>query len=265
MVNEDDNVVSFHKCVCMQSSVEHSIPAGVELRWGVLMLGGGHFAGAVFHGDKPVIHKTFHCYTVRAKQGGGQSSADNRSGTSHPKSAGASLRRYNEASLAQHVRDIMDQWSDQLKGCSLIFYRAAGNNKKVLFASPTANSKEKPILERRDPRVRSIPFPTRRATFSEVKRIHSVLVKVEVHGPKDDFVNSRCRPSAKSGSPVKQQSPRKSHIHRSKSRDKSKVKPLTDDLSEEDLKARFFFGTLSNTTPIRAFPRYHVYFLELKV
>ena len=131
--------------------------------------------------------------------------------------------------------------SDQLKGCSLIFYRAAGNNKKVLFASPTANSKEKPILERRDPRVRSIPFPTRRATFSEVKRIHSVLVKVEVHGPKDDFVNSRCRPSAKSGSPVKQQSPRKSHIHRSKSRDKSKVKPLTDDLSEEDLKARFFF------------------------
>ena len=78
MVNRDDNVVSFHKCVCMQSSVEHPIPVGVELRWGVLMLGGGHFAGAVFHGDKPVIHKTFHCYTVRAKQGGGQSSADNR-------------------------------------------------------------------------------------------------------------------------------------------------------------------------------------------
>ena len=80
MVNGDDNVVSFQRCVSMQSSVEHSIPAGVELRWGVLMLGGGHFAGAVFLGDKPVIHKTFHCYTVRAKQGGGQSSADNRSG-----------------------------------------------------------------------------------------------------------------------------------------------------------------------------------------
>ncbi len=62
------------------------------------MLGGGHFAGAVFEGANAVAHKTFHCYTVRAKQGGSQSSADNRSGTSHPKSAGASLRRYNQVS-----------------------------------------------------------------------------------------------------------------------------------------------------------------------
>lgn len=47
-------------------------------------------------------HKTFHSYTVRAKQGGGQSSKDNKSGGgSHPKSAGASLRRYNEAAFAE--------------------------------------------------------------------------------------------------------------------------------------------------------------------
>lgn len=63
------------------------------------MLGGGHFAGAVFEGDKIVLHKTFHCYTVRARQGGSQSSKDNKSGGS--KSAGASLRRYNEQSLIQ--------------------------------------------------------------------------------------------------------------------------------------------------------------------
>lgn len=47
------------------------------------------------------MHKTFHCYTVRAKQGASQSSRDNRSGGSHPKSAGASLRRYNENALIQ--------------------------------------------------------------------------------------------------------------------------------------------------------------------
>lgn len=47
-------------------------------------------------------HKTFHSYTVRAKQGGSQSNKDNKSGGgSHCKSAGASLRRYNEAAFAE--------------------------------------------------------------------------------------------------------------------------------------------------------------------
>jgi hypothetical protein len=52
-------------------------------------------------GQEVLVHKTFHCYTVRARQGGTQSSRDGRSGGSHPKSAGASLRRYNEAALIQ--------------------------------------------------------------------------------------------------------------------------------------------------------------------
>lgn len=50
-------------------------------------------------GTEAIKHKTFHSYTVRAKQGGSQSSKDN-SGR-HAKSAGASLRRYNEQSLTQ--------------------------------------------------------------------------------------------------------------------------------------------------------------------
>lgn len=68
----------------------------------ILMLGGGHFAGAIFEADKPILHKTFHCYTVRAGQGGAQSGRDSKSGSSfQPKSAGASLRRYNEQCLMQ--------------------------------------------------------------------------------------------------------------------------------------------------------------------
>lgn len=65
------------------------------------MLGGGHFAGCVFKGSEPILHKTFHCYTVRQGQGGSQSSRDNKSATSQPKSAGASLRRYNETAYIQ--------------------------------------------------------------------------------------------------------------------------------------------------------------------
>lgn len=47
-------------------------------------------------GKEAIVHKTFHSYTVRAKQGGSQNMQDRSKGGC--KSAGASLRRYNEAS-----------------------------------------------------------------------------------------------------------------------------------------------------------------------
>lgn len=163
-------IVSIFRCVL--NNEENWQELQQQESWAVLMLGGGHFAGAIF--DKsglPIVHKTFHCYTVRAKQGGGQSAADNKS--SHHKSAGASLRRYNEASLSQHVSDIMDAWKSDLEKCTRIFFRAVGSNKKVLFA--------RDIFNKNDSRLRSIPFPTRRATFKEVKRVHEYLSTVEIH------------------------------------------------------------------------------------
>lgn len=50
-------------------------------------------------GEKVLFHKTFHSYTVRQGQGGSQGSHDNKRGAA--KSAGASLRRYNEATHIQ--------------------------------------------------------------------------------------------------------------------------------------------------------------------
>lgn len=70
--------------------------AQVSPKWGIIMISGGHFAAALFEGTTELVHKTFHSYTVRAKQGGAQNIRDSKSATSHPKSAGASLRRYNE-------------------------------------------------------------------------------------------------------------------------------------------------------------------------
>ena len=132
-------------------------------RIAVFMLGGGHFAGAVFDGNQTAVHKTFHCYTVRAKQGGSQFSNDNKTG-GKAKSAGASLRRYNEMALIQHVQDIVRLWKEELATCDIIFFRAASGNRQVLFGG------KEPPLDRKDPRLRSIPFPTKRATFAEVKR-----------------------------------------------------------------------------------------------
>lgn len=65
----------------------------------VLMAAAGHFAGAIFQGGEVVTHKTFHRYTVRAKRGTAQGLRDARGGAPH--SAGATLRRYNEATLCK--------------------------------------------------------------------------------------------------------------------------------------------------------------------
>lgn len=46
-----------------------------------------------------VAHKTFHRYVVRAKRGTAQGARDAQGHA--PKSAGATLRRYNEAALTQ--------------------------------------------------------------------------------------------------------------------------------------------------------------------
>ena len=209
LLTADDRVVAVHKCLlpqdvssspsCLASSLQ-SLPQ--RCTWAVILLGGGHFAGAVFREGQVWVHKTFHSYTVRAKQGGSQGAADGKSGSSQPKSAGASLRRYNELQLLQHIQDITQEWASQLAACHLIFYRAAASNRTALFGGKS------PALQRGDPRLRSIPFPTKRATFKEVKRVQEVLGRLEVLGSREEVQNK-----AEQGSPAKRR------IHRSKSRE----------------------------------------------
>lgn len=63
-------------------------------RWAVFMVSGGHFAGCIFTGGVDAIHKTLHSYTTRRGQGQSQSTRDSHGNA--PRSAGASLRRYNQ-------------------------------------------------------------------------------------------------------------------------------------------------------------------------
>eukprot|EP00096_Caligus_rogercresseyi_P013230 TRINITY_DN5908_c0_g1_i1.p1 TRINITY_DN5908_c0_g1~~TRINITY_DN5908_c0_g1_i1.p1 ORF type:complete len:439 (-),score=106.06 TRINITY_DN5908_c0_g1_i1:4-1320(-) len=173
------------------------------------MIGGGHFAGAIFEPDgSSTLHKTFHSYTVRKKQGGSQSQADNKG--RHHKSAGSSLRRYNELSHAQKVKDILISWKRRLEEASLIFYRSSSSNLHILFG------KESPIAHlRRSHKVRTIPFPTRRATFKEISQVRENLLMCRVHRAEDE--SSRWRKKKKKTSPKR--------IRRSKSRE-IKERPL---------------------------------------
>nr|CAI5819360.1 unnamed protein product [Callosobruchus analis] len=204
-------------------------------QWTLFMLGGGHFAGAVFKGNEPFLHKTFHCYTVRAGQGTGQTTKDNRGqgGKGGPKSAGASLRRYNEQGMQQHVKDIVENWRDEIEKSSLIIYRAAGPfNRSILFGGSN------PLLDRTSKKLRTIPFSTRRATFTELKRVHRLLASAEVY----DCLETATRKYAlqkSSDVDFKRNKTRTSCVNRAKSRELVE-RPLPATLSsssssEEDL------------------------------
>lgn len=69
-----------------------------EYSWVIFMITSGHFAGGVFDNKGNMkVSKTFHRYTTRRKQGGAQSGKDNTGKMA--KSAGSTLRRYNEGAL----------------------------------------------------------------------------------------------------------------------------------------------------------------------
>lgn len=148
----------------------------------LLMIGGGHFAGAVVAHQRLntkgnaknhkesldvqrvlVVHsKTFHRYTTRRKQGGSQSASDNARGKAN--SAGSSIRRYNEAALQKDVRELLVLWRLHLDAAEHIFVRANGAaSRKILVGYENA------VIKSDDARVKSFPFTTKRATLSEVK------------------------------------------------------------------------------------------------
>lgn len=154
------------------------------------MIGGGHFAAMVVslspkktkHSSTgpmnreavTLVHKTFHRYTTRRKQGGSQSANDNAKGAAH--SAGASIRRYNEQALIEDVRGVLSEWKGLIESCDLLFIRATGNtNRRTLFGPY-----EGQVLRSNDPRIRSFPFNTRRATQNELMRAFIELTRLKV-------------------------------------------------------------------------------------
>ena len=77
-----------------------------------------------------------------------------------------------QAALTRDIHETMRAWAPQLRHCALIFVHAPSANAAPLFYG------EAPPLDRGDPRVRSVPFTTRRPTFSETKLVAQTLLTV---------------------------------------------------------------------------------------
>ena len=94
------------------------------------------------------------------------------------RSAGASLRRYNESALAGEIRDLMSSWQSYIDEASCVFIRTPKYSKGVLIGD--GGKAGKAPFVRGDPRLREIPFPTRRPTLKEVEAVHSKLAAIYV-------------------------------------------------------------------------------------
>ncbi|KAH9479650.1 VMS1-like protein [Psilocybe cubensis] len=167
--------------------------------WALFMIAGGHFAGAVVRVSqnededeepsegqrsrkkrpkrpKPdtevLLHKTFHRYTTRRKQGGSQSTNDNAKGPAN--SAGALLRRYGEQALKDDIRGLLQEWKDELVECERIWIRASTSNRRIFYDYDDAP------FSHRDERLRTFPFPTRRPTQSELTRCLMELTRFKI-------------------------------------------------------------------------------------
>ena len=75
-----------------------------------------------------------------------------------------------QAALTRDIQETMRAWAQQLRECALVFVHAPAANAGPLFQG------EAPPLSRGDRRVRSVPFTTRRPTFSETKRVAQLLL-----------------------------------------------------------------------------------------
>uniref|UniRef100_A0A8C1JWI6 Ankyrin repeat and zinc finger peptidyl tRNA hydrolase 1 n=1 Tax=Cyprinus carpio TaxID=7962 RepID=A0A8C1JWI6_CYPCA len=179
--NMQGQYLSLYRCVLQNKKdneedlVSSLLKISNNTIWVILMTGGGHFAGAVFKGKEIVQHKTFHRYTVRAKRGTAQGLRDSQNRSHAPKSAGAALRRYNEAALHKDIHDLLESWAEYLKEASAIFLRAPSYNKTIFLGGRGAP------LDKKDQRVRVLPFATRRATFREIQQVFDLLSTVHVY------------------------------------------------------------------------------------
>lgn len=97
----------------------------------VILLQSGRFALTIFQNTAPIVHKTFRRYTIRAKSGGAQSNNDKAKGNA--KSAGATLRRHNEAALREDIQKLLQLHHQLIHESEYIFASVPKTMRGVIF------------------------------------------------------------------------------------------------------------------------------------
>ena len=116
-----------------------------------------------------VANHTFllHRYTIRAKAGGAQSSNDNTG--KRVQSIGSSLRRHGEQMLKEDIRALLKSWATLISNSSIFLLSVPKTMRPTLFDEENST-----ILDKKDSRIRYVPFMTDKPTFETVKEIHTI-------------------------------------------------------------------------------------------
>ncbi|RDD40434.1 Ankyrin repeat and zinc finger domain-containing protein 1 [Trichoplax sp. H2] len=150
--NSNGNLISIHR-VLLSARKETTTSELISNRFhqllsrknhqlvSILMIDSCRFAGAVFQGEKVLVHKRLRYYTVRAQSGTRQSAHDSKCNRLK-RSVGANIRRANEASLINNTQNLLISWSDQITRSNLIFIRCPPTQKFVIFGG------KEPILNK---------------------------------------------------------------------------------------------------------------------
>ena len=158
----------------------------------VIMVNAGNFAGVVFQGEKPMIHKSFHRYVVRAKQGQAQSTRDSSGGGIH--SAGSSLRRANEFHFVQDITSLIGSWKSHLQEAKGIFVHCPFKMLGLFF------NKDNGILHDHLAKTHSIPLNLGKPTFSLCQVAAKALLTISVVKSDDFDLYTRNSANAETGS-----------------------------------------------------------------
>ncbi|MCP9258894.1 Protein vms-1 [Dirofilaria immitis] len=200
----DGTVYSIYQCILLKNEIISRNLFQRPLDCAILLLSAGHFCGGIFKNHELVTHKSFHRYVIRAKQGTTQSVSDGR-GTA-AKSAGASVRRYNEKALKDEIQCLLASWSELLEQSPLIFaivtclspalyisltdklVTQSFPSNPLLKAGPPISIHRENWLEIGDEfKIMTIPFETHRPTVDELQRTWSRLKIIRSHGLLADF------------------------------------------------------------------------------
>eukprot|EP00924_Labyrinthula_sp_SR-Ha-C_P003226 snap_masked-scaffold_15-processed-gene-2.64-mRNA-1 protein AED:1.00 eAED:1.00 QI:0/-1/0/0/-1/1/1/0/545 len=160
-----------YKNIFLIKDEELVLPTG---KVAVILQSGGHFTCAIFRlpNFEVLASKGFHRYIIRKKQGKMQSNKDN-SGR-RAKSAGATLRRYNELEFKKDIKELIQiKFKDHWKDCSKIFVQANVFFKKYIMDIIEGEKINKNNVER-------IPFSSGRPTLKEAKDIVDKLFNIYV-------------------------------------------------------------------------------------
>ena len=178
----ESEVYHVWKCIVDGDEPNFTLPSH-SFRWLIVLYTSGRFAAGIFDNGTPIQTKTFARYTTRRKQGGSQAKHDGgKGGAGKAKSAGASMRRRNEAELHKEVHELLKSWTSSglIESCSRVFVSASKRNRPFLFQVKAKGANPHIWCTKKSPKLRYVPFAVQRPTTEELTRTAEKLGSIIV-------------------------------------------------------------------------------------